>query len=232
MSSGGRRAEYSRVQFGMRRDSAGRSLERPLRLWRSAALTVAFLALSPTATIAATSETPRTGLRSNLTYDSQRLNDRYGVAVNVSNGNLVVSASDVQIAGRAGLNLEIGRTYNGLGDSAQATAGRRWTLAPGLDTGIETLADGTRVWHGLTGEVWRFAPATGGGFTSPAAIDARLKVNADGTATITENQSGRRFEFGSGSAGEAADDQGPQQQHDHADVCVGAGVEGDRYAGA
>jgi YD repeat-containing protein len=112
---------------------------------------------------------------------------------------LVVSASDVQIAGRAGLASQITRTYNGLGDSAQATAGRRWTLAPGLDTGLETLGDGTRVWHGLTGEVWRFAPAAGGGFTSPAAIDARLKVNTGGSVTITENQSGSRYDFDSGS---------------------------------
>lgn len=148
---------------------------------------------------AATSETPRTGVRSNLTFDEQRLNDRHGLAVNVANGNLVVRASDVRIAGRAGFDLQIARTYNGLGDDAPGTVGRRWALAPGLDTGMETLADGTRVWHGLIGEVWRFAPVSGGGFSSPAAINASLTVDAGGSATITEHRSGRRFEFGSGS---------------------------------
>jgi hypothetical protein len=100
----------------------------------SAGVLVAFAA---PAAVASTSETPRTGLRPNLTYDSQTLNDRHELAVNVASGNLVVRASDVRIAGRL-VDLQVSRTFNALGDPVQATAGRRWTLAPGLDTNLET----------------------------------------------------------------------------------------------
>jgi hypothetical protein len=55
---------------------------------------------------------PRMGDYPGAKYDTQQLTDRSTLGVNVATGNLLVSNTDVNLAGVNGLNLSIGRYYN------------------------------------------------------------------------------------------------------------------------
>lgn len=119
------------------------------------------------------------GAQQRFTLDAQALADRASVAVNVANGNLLVSAGDVQIAGR-GLGLSLTRTYNGRGGGTVRTAGRDWDVSLGADNTLATESDGDRTWRGPTGEEYRFDRRTDGTFKSAAGANAAFVVNVDG----------------------------------------------------
>jgi YD repeat-containing protein len=139
-----------------------------------------------------------TGLRSFYTFDRQQLTDRSQVAVNVANGNVVLSAFDVRIAG-TGLSLPVRRHYNSRDPARRGIFGRGWTSSAGADNTLVQESDGSRVWRGGSGEEFRFVPQSGGGFSQPPGLNGTLRESSDGTATITMNRSGLRLEFTAGS---------------------------------
>ncbi|WP_344358281.1 RHS repeat-associated core domain-containing protein [Streptomyces gobitricini] len=116
-----------------------------------------------------------------------RLNDALVARVNLSNGNLMLAATDFSIAG-VGQKLQLTRTYNSL-DAAWGKMSQRWwqgyeRYAQLLDTEV--------VIHDTTGDAVRFAKNADGSFTTPAGYSKDLKKNADGTYTLTDRKSGSK----------------------------------------
>jgi RHS repeat-associated protein len=115
---------------------------------------------------------PRIGLRRQYTYDKREIDDRSGLAVNVANGNLVVSSSDLQIAGR-GLGVDVTRTYNSL-SSNDSTTGYAWILT--TDAHVTTHGTGDRRFEGPSGYRILFDQQPDGSFKSPPGIDATFST--------------------------------------------------------
>ena len=86
---------------------------------------------------------PRAGQLGSYTLDSQRLTDRASVAVNVANGNLLVSNSDVHVTG-TGLDLDISHYHNSLSvGSGLQGVGIPGTASLGKDLHLQVFADGS-----------------------------------------------------------------------------------------
>ena len=89
---------------------------------------------------------PRLGLQRQYTYDTQQLSDRMKADVNVANGNLVLSNSDLQIAG-TGVDLELGRFYNSK-SARTGNLGYGWSLGTGRDVFLSHAAEGSAILYG------------------------------------------------------------------------------------
>ncbi len=115
----------------------------------------------------------RTGEYPQSAFERQSLTDRSSIAVNVSNGNLLVSNTDLNIGG-TGLDLNVGRSYNGLSD-VTGSIGTGWKLGTGQDV---RLYDGgsTAKLQGPTGEVLTFTQSTTeyGAYKPPPGVHATL----------------------------------------------------------
>ncbi|HZT93904.1 MAG TPA: DNRLRE domain-containing protein [Gaiellaceae bacterium] len=148
---------------------------------------------------------PRVGLRDEYTYDSQQLNDRMGINVNVANGNLVLAANDLTLDEGAGPALTLERFYNSalMTDSAQhGIFGIGWSMAPadikllfsnvntgsGWDDSTVTFQDGDM-------STYVFTKSSDGSYSSPASIDATLVKNGDSSYTLTFHPSGLKYNF-------------------------------------
>jgi RHS repeat-associated protein len=140
-------------------------------------------------------ETPAyLGSQGRLTLDRTPLADRANVAVDVANGNLVVTGNDVRIAGR-GLGVVVSRTYNARGSGARRSFGRNWVSSLGADSTLTIESDGDRTWRGPTGQELRFDKQADGSFVTPPGVNATLVLNDDGTAKLTENPSGTKYAY-------------------------------------
>ncbi|MFF3350921.1 RHS repeat-associated core domain-containing protein [Streptomyces sp. NPDC002779] len=119
-----------------------------------------------------------------------RLNDALVARVNVSNGNLLLAATDFDIAG-VGRKLQLTRTYNSL-EAPWGKVSQRWWQ--GYERYLQ--ADDTEVVvYDATGAAVRFKPTSTGGYTTPAGYSKDLKKNADGTYTLTDRKSGSKDTF-------------------------------------
>lgn len=135
------------------------------------------------------------GPASDYTLWTQPIDDRESMSVNVGNGNLLLSASDLQLAGMAGFDLRFARSYNSLYSAGQDLA----TSLPA--TGWQTVAS---LHVASTGDVW-YTDATGaesafvkdgdGSYTPPAGVDAKLVKNSDGSYTLTFDGSNEQLNF-------------------------------------
>jgi RHS repeat-associated protein len=139
-----------------------------------------------------------TGLRDHWRYDSQQLNDRMGAGVNVATGNLVLSASDLHIAG-TGLDLDVGRYYNSLSSGLETIGGGElggmWQLGTGTDVYIKFFDDGSAAYYGPSGYEVPFVRNAAGDYVSPTALDVTLKSNTDGTYTLQSHFGGDKQNF-------------------------------------
>ncbi|WP_079194841.1 RHS repeat-associated core domain-containing protein [Streptomyces sp. CB02400] len=116
-----------------------------------------------------------------------RLNDALVARVNVSDGNLMLAATDFDIAG-VGQKLRLTRTYNSL-DAPWGKVSQRWWQA--YERYLQ-VGDGEVVVFDATGETLRFEETGTGGYTTPAGYSKDLRKNADGTYTLTDRKSGTR----------------------------------------
>ncbi len=114
-----------------------------------------------------------------------RLNDALVARVNVSNGNLMLAATDFDIAG-VGQKLQLTRTYNSL-EAAWGKVSQRWWQ--GYERYLQ-IRDGETAVFDATGELLRFTANTDGTYTTPAGYSKDLRKNADGTYTLTDRKSG------------------------------------------
>ncbi|GGX13368.1 type IV secretion protein Rhs [Streptomyces lomondensis] len=119
-----------------------------------------------------------------------RLNDALVARVNVSNGNLMLAATDFDIAG-VGQKLQLTRTYNSL-EAPWGKVSQRWWQA--YERYLQ-VGDGEVVVFDATGNTLRFKENSTGGYTTPTGYSKDLKKNADGTYTLTDRKSGTRDTF-------------------------------------
>lgn len=146
--------------------------------------------MAPAAALAAPEPGAYIGLQTRHTYDEQRLADRASFAVNVANGNLVVSFDDIELKGR-GLDLSFSRTFNSRGPGS---AGPRWTESPSPDTLLSGLPNDDRTWVSPSGTEYTFDRQPDGSFVAPPGANAKLETISGG-ARLTFNDSGTRLEF-------------------------------------
>ncbi|MGW0649014.1 RHS repeat-associated core domain-containing protein [Streptomyces umbrinus] len=116
-----------------------------------------------------------------------RLNDATVARVNLSNGNLMLAATDFDIAG-VGQKLQLTRTFNSL-EAPWGKVSQRWWQ--GYERYLQ-VNDGEVDVFDATGGLQRFAEKTGGGYTTPIGYSKDLAKNADGTYTLTDRKSGSR----------------------------------------
>jgi RHS repeat-associated protein len=145
---------------------------------------------------------PRTGQLGSYTFDSQRLSDRASLAVNVANGNLLLSNDDVHVAG-TGLDLDVTHFHNSLGAGfGLQGVGIAGTASLGEDVHLQVFADGTVAYAKGDGVVLPFLDRSVSGstasFLSPPDLNATLTQNTStGVYTLTFNRSEVREIFNS-----------------------------------
>jgi len=145
---------------------------------------------------------PVVGLPSSATALTHALDDSAALHVNVSNGNLVLTSSDVR-ASAPGVPLAISRGYNSLTASAQNyMIGSGWTLTPG-DTGGDYLedndtntayhsvslgyrADGSSVYAHPTS----YANLGAGTYTDPLGDNVSVTRDASDSFTVRDHATG------------------------------------------
>lgn len=131
----------------------------------------------------------RLGTYRGYTLDSQQLTDRSSLGVNVSDGNLLISNNDLQIAGTAGDDLQIGRYYNNL-DPSQGAFGRGWVMTPGADEQLIISGNAREVYYrGATGNTETFTK-NGSSWTAPPGLDAVLTQDSATAWSLHFNASG------------------------------------------
>jgi RHS repeat-associated protein len=147
---------------------------------------------------------PRAGKVGSYTYDSQTLSDRMSLDVNVANGNLLVTNHDLSIAGTAGSDLVLGRTYNSLvaRESIGASFGERTSSGLSRDVKLQAFPNGDVAFFRGDGAIFLFPFASSSGGTTtygqPADINAKLtKNNSTGIYTMTYVRTGSVWTFNS-----------------------------------
>ncbi|MBZ6142517.1 RHS repeat-associated core domain-containing protein [Streptomyces olivaceus] len=116
-----------------------------------------------------------------------RLNDALVARVNLSNGNLMLAATDFDIAG-VGQKLQLARTYNSL-EAPWGKVSQRWWQA--YERYLQ-VNDGEVDVFDATGNLLRFTARADGTYITPAGYSKDLKKNADGTYALTDRKSGTK----------------------------------------
>ncbi len=137
----------------------------------------------------------RTGAQRYYTFESQKLNDRMGLGVNVGNGNLLLQASDLNVRG-TGLSLGLDRSYNHLPTSKDLDMGHGWRLGTGRHVFVEEKASGDVAFDGPSGYRVTFKKNADATYTAPTGLDAKL-TKADGTFTLKFLKSEETLKFSS-----------------------------------
>jgi RHS repeat-associated protein len=126
-------------------------------------------------------------------FESERLNDRMDLRVNVATGNLILHAKDLKLDG-TGIDLEVERFYNSL-SSSSSQYGSGWVMSTGKDVRLEPQSNGDIVYFGRSGFRVTFKKTAAGGFTSPNGVDGKLEKKSDGTYELVFNSSKEKFRF-------------------------------------
>jgi RHS repeat-associated protein len=143
------------------------------------------------------------GMQRQHTFERQQLNDRMGAGVNVANGNLIVRASDVSIAG-TGLDLGLDRTYNSLAGHDILDAGRAWRTSS--EVNLSFFRDGSALVGMGDGAHYGFVRSVDAGgqesFLTPPGINATLtRETSPAQFRLRFNRTGQSFIFASGGGG-------------------------------
>jgi RHS repeat-associated protein len=121
-----------------------------------------------------------------FTFESQQLNDRMYLRVNVASGNLLLGERDLHIGG-TGLDLDIRRAWNSTSGPGWSTVNCICLINVGLS--ITKTID----FIGPTGYRVTFTQNPDGSFTSPPGIDATLVQHAAHDFTLTFNKTGEKY---------------------------------------
>ncbi|MFP8903992.1 RHS repeat-associated core domain-containing protein [Streptomyces atacamensis] len=119
-----------------------------------------------------------------------RLTDSLVARVNYSNGNLMLAATDFDIAG-VGQNLQLTRTYNSFIGAYGQVSDRWWS---GYERKL-WLFTNSAVLYDNTGATAPFYINSDGGYDTPDGYSLDLKENGDGTHTLTDRKSGSKDHF-------------------------------------
>ncbi|MBX9427437.1 RHS repeat-associated core domain-containing protein [Streptomyces lateritius] len=114
-----------------------------------------------------------------------RVTDSLVARINLSNGNLMLAATDFEVAG-VGQKLRLARTYNSLQGPYGKMSDRWWQE---YERYLHVFANSV-VLYDATGDSVSFTLNSDGTFTTPKGYSKDLKRNADGTYTLTDRKSG------------------------------------------
>lgn len=113
--------------------------------------------------------------------------------VNYSTGNLMLAATDFQVAG-VGNALQLSRTYNSL-DAPWGKVSQRWWQ--GYERYLQILdGEGKVVLYDATGGSVTFTEKADGTFATPEGYRLDLAKKSDGTYAITDRDSGSKDSYG------------------------------------
>ncbi|MEW2551515.1 RHS repeat-associated core domain-containing protein [Streptomyces zhihengii] len=115
-----------------------------------------------------------------------RITDSLVARINLSNGNLMLAATDFEIAG-VGKSLRLARTYNSLSGPYGKVSDPWWQE---YERYLSTFYTNEVVLYDATGASVSFEKNADGSFTTPKGYAKDLKKNADGTYTLTDRKSG------------------------------------------
>lgn len=136
--------------------------------------------------------------------ETRTMDDRIGAGVNVVSGDLLFTQHDVKIAGTAGLNLVVDRSWNS--QQPRSSADNGWRFSVGPDVHLQFFTDGSVGYHGVSGYLVGFPANNSGGFDKPPGFDGTLAKNGS-NYDLTFN-SGEEYVFNS--AGQLTTDQSPR----------------------
>ncbi|AIS02312.1 RHS repeat-associated core domain-containing protein [Streptomyces glaucescens] len=120
-------------------------------------------------------------------YTSFAITDTLRARVDYSTGNLMLTATDFDIAG-VGQRLQLARTYNSL-DAPWGRVSQRWWQQYERYLSVS----GTEViFYDASGATVRFTKNSDGAFTTPKGYSQDLRRNTDGTYTLTKWKSGSK----------------------------------------
>ncbi|MFC8176170.1 RHS repeat-associated core domain-containing protein [Streptomyces sp. NPDC057325] len=114
-----------------------------------------------------------------------RITDSLVARINLSNGNLMLAATDFEVAG-VGRKLRLARTYNSL-DAPYGKVSDRWWQE--YERYLHVFTNSVVVYD-ATGDTLSFTTNADGTFTTPKGYSKDLKKNADDTYTLTDRKSG------------------------------------------
>ncbi|WP_241269270.1 RHS repeat-associated core domain-containing protein [Streptomyces chrestomyceticus] len=120
--------------------------------------------------------------------DDFRVTDALVGRIDYSTGNLMLAATDFDIAG-VGQKLRLTRTYNSLPGPYGMVSTPWWQ---GYERWLDTFYTGEVIWYDATGATVRFTKNADGSFTTPAGYSRDLAKNADGSFTLTDRKSGSK----------------------------------------
>ncbi|GAB3108741.1 RHS repeat-associated core domain-containing protein [Streptomyces calidiresistens] len=124
-------------------------------------------------------------------YAEERLTDALVMRVNLSNGNLMLAATDYDIAG-VGRNLQLTRTYNSFLGPYGSTGERWWG---NFDRYLDDFFTNTVLVYDETGATLRYDREEDGSLTTPTGYAKDLERNEDGTWTLTDRKTGGKEVF-------------------------------------
>jgi RHS repeat-associated protein len=160
--------------------------------------------------------TPVLGTPASSTLTNIPIDDSASMAVNVADGNLLISHQDVHLPG-VGYDFSLADTYNS--EATGEAQDEEWpeggyqsvdsqelngtTFSAGADVTMERYwVDESRIFHDPSGSWWTFIrePSLDSGgnkaFLSPSGLNATLLVNSStGKSTLTYNTSLVKYEF-------------------------------------
>lgn len=123
-------------------------------------------------TISFHQDEPRTGELRQFTFEDFRINDRQVARVNVANGNLLLEADDIEIAG-TGLSNSLMRSYNSL-DTDNGEFGPGWSFSTATGLRLDEQSNGDVWFRGPTGYRVLFEKRSDGTYNDPVGVDAKL----------------------------------------------------------
>ncbi|WP_309051102.1 RHS repeat-associated core domain-containing protein [Streptomyces sp.] len=116
-----------------------------------------------------------------------RVTDSLVARINLSNGNLMLAATDFEVAG-VGQKLRLARTYNSFQGPYGKVSDRWWQE---YERYLRFFTNSVVV-HDATGDSLSFTKNADGTFTTPQGYSKDLRENADGTYTLTDRKSGSK----------------------------------------
>ncbi|MDH6229393.1 RHS repeat-associated core domain-containing protein [Streptomyces sp. MJP52] len=117
-----------------------------------------------------------------------RITDSLVARINLSNGNLMLAATDFEIAG-VGQKLRLARTYNSF-DAPWGKVSQQWWQE--YERYLDLFYTSEVIFYDATGATVRFTKNSDGTFTTPKGYSKDLKKNSDGTYTLTDRKSGAK----------------------------------------
>ncbi|MFD3514743.1 RHS repeat-associated core domain-containing protein [Streptomyces sp. NPDC058657] len=125
-----------------------------------------------------------------------RITDALVGRVSYSTGNLMLAATDFDVAG-VGQSLQLTRTYNSF-DAPSSSVSDPWWL--GYERRLDLTFTGMVLHYDRTGATVEYTQNADGSLTTPQGYSHDLKKNADGTYTLTDRKSGTADTYGSNGA--------------------------------